>query len=129
MPIALTAAAAAIVATVTGVPSAQGRVHVDICPEAHWLKPDCPWHGEAPAREGTVTVAIPGVPPGRYAAQAFHDANGNGRTDRNFLGLPTERIGFSHDALKGLSRPRFADAAIEHGDAEQAIGFQLRRVP
>jgi uncharacterized protein (DUF2141 family) len=74
-------------------------------------------------------VTIANVPPGRYGAQAFHDANGNGKTDRNFLGIPTERIGFSNDALKGLSAPKFVNAAFDHRDAAQTITFKLRSVP
>lgn len=35
-------------------------------------------------------VVFSNVQPGRYAAIAFHDENGNGKLDKNFLGVPTE---------------------------------------
>ncbi|AGH49554.1 hypothetical protein G432_09145 [Sphingomonas sp. MM-1] len=113
---------------VTGVRTAEGRVHVDICPEAHFLKEDCPWSGEAPARIGATVVVVRGVPPGRYAAQGFHDRNGNGKVDRNLIGIPTEGIGFSNDAKIRLGPPKFADAAFDHGPGDQRIAFRLRHM-
>lgn len=122
-------ALAAITVAVTGVPASQGRVHVDICPEARFTTPDCPWSAEAPAQAGTTIVRVPDVPPGRYAAQGFHDRNGDGKVNRNFLGLPTERIGFSRDAPVHFGPPRFADAAFEHGTVAQTITFAVRKLP
>lgn len=116
---------APIIVAVTGVRTAQGRVHVDICPQARFLD-DCPWSGEAPATVGTVEVVVPGVPPGHYAAQAFHDRNGNGKVDRGLFGIPTEGVGFSRDAKIAMAPPEFADAAFDHGDTAQRIAFKLR---
>ena len=35
-------------------------------------------------------VVFSNLGPGRYAAIALHDENGNGKLDKNFLGIPTE---------------------------------------
>ncbi|USI71672.1 DUF2141 domain-containing protein [Sphingomonas morindae] len=121
--------AAPIIVAVSNVPSAQGRVHVDICPEAKFVTDDCPYMAEAPAVAGTTYVTVPAVPPGRYAAQAYHDKNGNGRTDRNFLGIPTERVGFSNDAPVHFGPPHFADAAFDHGTTPQRLAFRVRSLP
>jgi uncharacterized protein (DUF2141 family) len=40
---------------------------------------------------------IDNLPPGRYAAFAFHDGNGNGKVDANFVGVPIEGFGFSNN--------------------------------
>jgi uncharacterized protein (DUF2141 family) len=40
---------------------------------------------------------IENLPPGEYAAFAFHDGNGNGKVDSNFVGVPIEGFGFSND--------------------------------
>ena len=53
------------------------------------------------------------LPPGRYAAVAFHDANDNGELDRNILGIPTEGYAFSRDARGFMSAPSFESAAVE----------------
>lgn len=54
-----------------------------------------------------------GVPPGRYAASAYHDANDNSKFDRNFLGLPSEDFCFSSGARAGLGPPSFDDADFQ----------------
>ena len=43
------------------------------------------------------TGKIENLQPARYAAFAFHDRNGNGKVDSNFVGVPTEGFGFSND--------------------------------
>ncbi len=53
-----------------------------------------------------------GIPPGRYAIQAYHDEDGNGRVRRGLFGIPAEVIGFSRHAPVRLGAHRFEDAAI-----------------
>ena len=117
--------AATVQVTVRNVRDARGAVLVAICTRADFLQPRCPYRGRAPARAGSVVVTIAGVPPGRYAAQAFHDENGNGRLDRNFLGLPQEGMGFSNDAKMRMGPPRFADAGFDVRGEQISIGFDL----
>lgn len=118
-------ASGSIEIAVTGVRSAQGRVHVDICDESSFLK-DCRRSGEAPAKPGTTIVMVHDVPPGRYGAQAFHDRNANGEVDRGLFGIPLEGVGFSNDARIRMAPPKFVDAAFQHGDGDQRISFRLR---
>ena len=110
---------------IQNVRNARGRVHVDLCLEREFLK-DCSISGNAPAQPGTVTVRIANVPPGRYAAQAFHDENDNHKVDRGLLGIPKEGVGFSNDAKIRLGPPKFPEAAFDHGSAGQQIRFSLR---
>lgn len=125
----LIAANAPIEIAVTNVTVAKGNVHVDVCPEKQFTSPNCPWSGDAPAKIGTTIVTVRDVPPGRYGAQGFHDINGNGKIDRNFLGIPKEPVGFSNDAPIHMAPPHFADAAFEHGNTPQRITFRLRNLP
>ncbi|MCB2078000.1 MAG: DUF2141 domain-containing protein [Novosphingobium sp.] len=118
-----------IVVSVGGVTASKGRVHVDVCPPAKFTREDCPWSAEAPAKAGTTVVTVPGVPAGRYAAQAYYDANDNGKADRNFVGMPTELIGFSNNVKVKLSRPKFEAAAFDHGDGPTRIAFSVRKIP
>lgn len=39
---------------------------------------------------------------GKYAVSAFHDENGNGTLDHNFLHFPAEPLGFSNDFRLGI---------------------------
>ena len=126
---AAAAPGAPVAVSVSGIPAGKGRVHVDICTEKTFTKENCPWSAEAPARAGTTVVRVPGVPPGRYAAQAYWDANDNGKADRNFVGMPLELVGFSRDVRVKLSRPKFVDAAFAHGDEPSSIALTVRKVP
>ena len=112
--------------TVNGVRNANGRVLAEACPKEQFLDTRCPWRASAPAAPGQVTVRIPGVPPGVYAAQAFHDENNNKQIDRNWLGIPTEGLGFSNDARFRFGPPRFEDAAFRLGPEGGRIALTLR---
>jgi uncharacterized protein (DUF2141 family) len=70
-------------------------------------------------------VVFSNVEPGPYAAVAFHDENGNGRLDKNFLGVPAEPYGFSNNVEGFLGPPTFADAAIALGGGDSAIRIAL----
>ena len=59
-----------------------------------------------------LTVHFKDLPPGQYAAVAFQDANGNGKLDKNLLGIPKEPYGFSNDARGSVGPPKFSAAAV-----------------
>ena len=96
--IAIPAPAATLEIAIEGVRNAQGAVRVAVCSEQRFLEETCEYVGQAPARPGTTTVRIDNIPPGIYAAQAFHDEDMDGKIGRNLLGIPTEGLGFSNDA-------------------------------
>ena len=112
--------------TVTGIRSASGHVLVAVCDRATFLQETCRYRGRAPAAVGSVVVRVEGIPPGTYAAQAYADENDNRRIDRNFLGMPTEGIGFSNDAPMRFGPPAFADAAFTLGPQGGRISLALR---
>jgi uncharacterized protein (DUF2141 family) len=117
--------AASITVEVSGVRSATGMVRVSVCPRNLFLG-NCPWSASAPAHNGVVTVVVPDVPPGRYAVQAFHDADADSKLARNWIGIPREGIGFSNDAMAHLTYPRFSIAAFDHGVAAQHVAVTVR---
>lgn len=131
--IGCTAAAAAtaqpsrtLVINVGNVRSAKGTVHVDICPKDKFLKDDCPYSGDAPARLGTTQVLVHNVPAGQYAAQAFLDENGNMKVDRALFGIPKEGVGFSNDARIVFGPPSWNNAVFAFNGSGGTIGFNLR---
>nr|WP_294554125.1 DUF2141 domain-containing protein [uncultured Rhodopila sp.] len=111
------ALAANLTVTVTGIRSNQGRIVVAICDEANFPKGACPYHGEAPARIGQVTVRVPGLPAGTWAAAVYHDEIGDQPIKYGLLGAPKQGFGFSRDARMRFGPPRFADAAFSPGDS------------
>lgn len=110
---------------VQDVAGTKGKVSVAVCDKEHFLK-QCSYSASAPARAGETTVVVKGVPPGTWAVLAYHDENANGELDRNLIGIPKERYGFSRDARSKFGPPGFEDAMIELGDAPSVTSVRLR---
>ena len=110
---------------VANVRDASGHVRVSLCTEQTFLR-DCPYVGTVVARPGTVTVVLTGVPPGEYAAQAFHDDDSSGKLERPLFGFPRKGFGFSRDAPFRFGPPRFADAAVRIGAEGGKVVVNLR---
>jgi uncharacterized protein (DUF2141 family) len=113
---------------VSGVPSSEGKVRVDVCTAATFLKTNCAVSGAAPAVAGTTTVTLDDLPAGTYAVQAFHDRNDDGHLDRGALGIPREGFGFSNNPPLGFKGPSFARASFVHGSEAQTIALKLRHI-
>lgn len=63
---------------------------------------------------------------GTYAVSAAHDRNGNGKTDRNFVGIPSEPWAVSNNVRPTLRAPRFAESALTLANDEiKQIELQL----
>jgi uncharacterized protein (DUF2141 family) len=88
-----------------------GTVVVALCGKDTFLK-KCELTQQQAAHGSTVIFKLP-ASPGRYAVSAYHDANQNGKLDRNLVGLPTEGYGFSRDARIRFGPPSFDDAAFD----------------
>ena len=60
-----------------------------------------------------VRLVVEGLAPGSYAVSVIHDENGNRRLDKNFVGIPTEGVGFSHNPRVTFGPPAFARASFD----------------
>lgn len=119
---------AALSVTVTGVESAVGEVSIGVYDKAEgWPKKGFEFVGRAvESQTGEVSSAFSGLEPGTYAVAVFHDENGNGKLDTNFLGIPKEGYGFSRDAGGTFGPPDFADAAFSVDFAGKSISLKMR---
>jgi uncharacterized protein (DUF2141 family) len=115
-----------VTVTVTGIRNDHGLVRVALCQRASFLQPHCPWQGNAHAHEGDTKVIVRNVPPGTYAAQAFHDEDSNGTLERSFLGLPKEGMGFSNNAPMRFGPPRFKAASFDVTSKGADIKFPVK---
>jgi uncharacterized protein (DUF2141 family) len=104
---------------VTGIADAAGQIRVAACTEAEFLK-TCRLVASAPAKVGTLDVRLGTVPAGRYAIQAFHDRDGDGKLATNLVGMPSEPFGLSRAPAMRFGPPAFADAVVAI-DARQVI--------
>jgi uncharacterized protein (DUF2141 family) len=68
-----------------------------------------------------VQVALP-LAPGDYAVSLIHDENGNGKLDKNLLGIPKEGVGFSQNPKLMFSAPTYAATRFDvAGDTTETI--------
>ena len=62
------------------------------------------------ASVGTPTALFRDLPPGDYAAKAFHDVDADGEMDLNPFGIPTEPYAFSNNAVGNMGPARWEQA-------------------
>jgi len=121
------AGAADLKLRVDDVKSAEGKVMLAVYDSADsFLKKPAKTVSVA-AATGTVNVLIKDLPPGHYGIALFHDANGNGKMDRNAMGIPLEDYAFSNNAQGMMGPPSFEQARFAvPADGGAGIVISLR---
>ncbi|TWU03845.1 DUF2141 domain-containing protein [Neorhodopirellula pilleata] len=77
-------------------------------------------------QDGQATYDIPNdVLAEPFAIAVYHDKNNNEKLDRNALGIPTERYGFSNAARGKLGPPTFEEALIDRPAEGEAIELEI----
>lgn len=103
---------------VTGLSSSDGEVRFAVYDsEAAYAAGEHIAQAILPADRNGVAATFDTLAAGRYAVIVFHDANANGALDRNVLGMPTERYGFSGGAAPRMRQARWDEAAFAHAEA------------
>jgi uncharacterized protein (DUF2141 family) len=120
------AGAADLTITVEGVASADGQLMIALYDSAANFPAKSLRAMAVPAAAGTVQVQVRDLAAGDYAFAVYHDANGNGKLDRNTVGIPTEDYGFSNNALGKRGAPAFEDARVALPAAGAATSISLR---
>lgn len=115
----------ALIVTVTNLENNKGTVRVAIYDaEKTWLKKPLDAKIVTP-KERSATAIFTGLEPGTYAVSTYHDVNNSGELDTNFLGIPTERYGFSNDASGTFGPPDFEDAAFAYKGGKETITIKV----
>ena len=93
--------------------------------EESYLKKAVHFQNVAVSETGTMTVSLQDIPFGTYAISLFHDQNGNGKLDSNWIRIPKEPYGFSQNAAATFGPPKFQKAAFQHGHAITELKIKL----
>ncbi|MCP5403927.1 MAG: DUF2141 domain-containing protein [Novosphingobium sp.] len=117
---------APLAVTVTGLHSSSGQLIACLWKDRKGF-PSCQKSPSArrlvlPVDGTTMHFAFPDVPRGSYAVTVHHDENGDGRMQRNFIGMPKEGVGISNNP-GGM--PGFAKSLIDVG-TEGRITIRMR---
>lgn len=104
---------------ITGLANSNGEVRIAVyADEAGYGADEAVREAVVSANRSGVAAMFEDLPLGTYAVIAFHDANANAELDRNFVGMPTERYGFSGGAAPRMRQARWDEAAFEHTGAQ-----------
>lgn len=64
---------------------------------------------------------------GTYALALYQDVNGNGKIDKDFLGIPTEPYGFSDNYRPRVKAPDFNDCKFDYNAKTNTITIEMIR--
>ncbi|CAM3994677.1 Uncharacterized conserved protein, DUF2141 family [Pedobacter westerhofensis] len=101
---------------ITGIRSAKGKILVQI------FKDDASYQDQNPYKKvmfdkkgmtnGTLAVQLQ-LESGTYGFTMVDDENGNGKIDKNIVGIPKEGFGFSNFFMEKLKKPSFDEIKVE----------------
>ncbi len=107
------AKAADLIVTVKDVRGSKGDVRIAVYDQGNYMhEGQTTLKQHVTAEAGQVKFVFHDLPPGTYAVSSFLDENGNGKLDRNFMGIPKEGYGFSNDARGTAGPPTFSQAKL-----------------
>jgi uncharacterized protein (DUF2141 family) len=72
----------------------------------------------------TAQAVFSRIPQGTYAVMVFHDENGNGKLDKNMVGIPKEGYAASNNPAKKMRAPTFDEAKLSL-NSDQTIEIRL----
>ena len=79
-----------------------------------------------PIVKGTAKFTFANLPYGNYAISAIHDTNGDTRLNSNFLGVPTEGVGFSNNTVVVTSAPSFSESQFFLSGSKTDIAIKMQ---
>ncbi|QDT03617.1 hypothetical protein K227x_20010 [Rubripirellula lacrimiformis] len=118
-----------IVLSVIGAGSDNGMIRIAFYesansfndPESAFLKMS------APITEGEAKILIPfEMVPEKFAIAAYHDENSDETLNRNRLGIPNERYGYSEDARSITGPPAYEDALTDRPNVGDTMTVSIR---
>lgn len=115
---------------VTGARNTKGKIGVTLFQHAQGFPDDTSkairqQSVEIDPNTKSAQVSFKDLPQGTFAVSVLHDENGNGKMDKNFVGMPKEGYGASNNPRKKKRAPTFDEANFSLNSAEQTIEIAL----
>ncbi len=112
---------------ISGVKKLSGSVRIAIFDnKENWLKKPVHTAVLPAGQNNIVEYTNTNVSYGEYAIAVYHDVNGNGEMDRNFIGLPKEPYGFSNNARGSFGPAKWKKAKISINTSEQQHQIKIK---
>lgn len=114
---------------IENVTSTNGKLIVALfTDEESFLKNEYASISYAHNSDSVSSVTFKNLPMGMYSVSIFHDENGNGVLDKNKLGIPTEKFGFSNNKPSMFGPPTFKDCSFILNEPYKEITITLKRI-
>lgn len=108
-------------------PDAGGTLRLALCPNAEAYETQIGCSTKNVRADGPIVWAeFPRTAAGTYAIKVFHDVNGNGTIDTNWMGIPNEPYGFSNDAMGTFGPPGFNAASFVVGPKVTTVRIRMK---
>ncbi|GGH08929.1 DUF2141 domain-containing protein [Mucilaginibacter phyllosphaerae] len=111
---------------ISSIRSSKGSVVVSVFKDQASFDQEKPYKkftfDKTSVNNGAMTVKL-AIEPGIYGITLFDDENGNGKIDKNFIGIPKEGFGFSNFFMEKLKKPGFNDFKV---DVKNVPNIQIR---
>ena len=114
---------------VSNVKTAEGWIWVGVydSEENFLIKEKAIIKGVEVSDVGTVQMSVDEVKYGNCAVAVFHDINGNGEMDRNWIGIPTEPYAFSRKPRSKWRLPRFEEVVFDFEPQHTGLAVKLSK--
>lgn len=118
---------AKVTVNIRGLISSNGKVFVALFDNKNGFPDNAAKHAYstniiAPVdKQASFTISLPS---GTYAISVFHDANNNQELDKNWVGYPKEKFGFSNNPKVTISAPNFEECSFKV-DKDMVINIDL----
>jgi len=98
---------------VTGLQADTGTVWIGVyASQEDWQNQREHAAGQVEVIDGRASARFEDVQSGTLGVQVFHDANDNGDFDKNMLGMPRERYGFSNNPFPRMRGANWDEAVF-----------------
>ena len=108
--------------SISGIDSDKAKIFIALFSEAEGFPEDSRKAfrtAKTQALKGKTKVIFNDLPSGNYAIAVFHDENGDGKMNKNILGVPKEAYGFSNNVKNLLRAPYFKECAFAVPNAQK----------
>ena len=123
-------AKASLTIDISGVKERKGKLQVALFNSAEGFPDDAkPFRAEVLdiTADNELQVIFEDLPAGEYSVAAYHDKNGNGKLDKNLVGIPVEDYGFSNDTRgTRMSAPSFEDTKMQIEGTDTEVKIEVR---
>jgi uncharacterized protein (DUF2141 family) len=114
---------------VSGIRSGNGQLLLNVFKDNETYDKEKPFKTFAFDKKGLADgkLVVPcALEPGVYGITLVDDENGNGKIDKNLVGMPKEGFGFSNFFMEKMKKPVFNDFKVDLSSANARVEIKVK---